>query len=158
MLWMEGQKKKIKPNFLSTLYHCFHWTQVDKVLENHPVALQWRQGYNLDKLPNTTTDKQIRVGSLRNVNVFGLWEVAGEPGELPGCALAQTIYDKSNNLQSFGTLQVKRSDSLSANHMTETMCMEMSWRQRAEVQSEPQNGRGRAVGNQRNHPVRSRLS
>lgn len=65
-------------------------------------------------LPNTTTCQQIRVGSLRNVNVFGLREVAGEPGEprkteseRPGCALSQ----------------VKRSDSLSANHMTETMCM-----------------------------------
>lgn len=39
------------------------------------------------------------------MNVFGLWEVAGEPGELPGCALSQTIYDKSNNLQSIGALQ-----------------------------------------------------
>lgn len=82
MLWMDGQKKR-KHNFLSTFYHCFRWTQVDKVLENHPVALRWRQGYNLDKLPNTTTCKQIRVGSLRNANVFGLWKVAGEPGESP---------------------------------------------------------------------------
>lgn len=78
--------------------------------------LPYGEGKNLDKLPNTSTCKQIRVGSLRNVNAFGLREVAGEPGEtprktqseLPGCVLSQTIYDKSNNLQSICALQARK--------------------------------------------------